>query len=151
MNVGVTTFIGSCDRGSEYLGYLHIDFYRGFPIDEFLAQWEVLVYGEAFDVSDDGSKQWLSPSASNMLLIGQGIATVGIEDREWADLDTASSEAASGGLDDTTREDGEGPQTPADGGELATNSDTTSANLGQGLELDAALSNAFFASLTKDQ
>ena len=64
-----------------------------------------------------------------------------------ADLDTASSEAASGNLDDTTREDGEGPETPADGGELATNSDTSSANLGEGLELDDALSNDFLESL----
>ena len=64
-----------------------------------------------------------------------------------ADLDTASSEAASNELDDNTREDGEGPQTPADGGELATNSDTSSADLGAGLELDTALSNDFLESL----
>ena len=64
-----------------------------------------------------------------------------------ADLDTASSEAASGELDDTTRENGEGPETPADGGELATNSDTSSANLGAGLELDDALSDDFLESL----
>ena len=68
-----------------------------------------------------------------------------------ANLDTAGSEATSGELDDNTREDGEGPETPADGGELATNSDTSSANLGVGLELDAALSNAFLESLTKDE
>ena len=64
-----------------------------------------------------------------------------------ADLDTASSEAASNELDDTTREDGEGPETPADGGELASDGDTSSANLGQGLELDTALSNDFLESL----
>ena len=60
-----------------------------------------------------------------------------------ADLDTASSEAASNELDDTTREDGEGPETPADGGELASDGDTSSANLSEGLELDAALSDDF--------
>ena len=64
-----------------------------------------------------------------------------------ADCDTASSEAASNELDDTTREDGEGPETPADGGELATNSDTSSANLGAGLEFDDALSDDFLESL----
>ena len=64
-----------------------------------------------------------------------------------ADLDTASSEAASGNLDDTTREDGERPETPADGGELASDDDTSSTELGAGLELEAALSNAFLISL----
>ena len=64
-----------------------------------------------------------------------------------ADLDTASSEAASGERDDNTRENGEGPETPADGGELANNSDTSSANLSEGLELDAALSDDFLESL----
>ena len=64
-----------------------------------------------------------------------------------ADLDTASSEAASGELDDTTRENGEGPETPADGGELAGDGDTSSANLGEGLELDDVLSDAFLESL----
>ena len=58
----------------------------------------------------------------------------------------AATEAASGELDDTTRADGEGPQTPADGGELATNSDTSSANLGARLELDAARNDAFLES-----
>ena len=86
-------------------------------------------------------------SPSSVQLIGQGIATVGIEDRELADLDTACSEAAPGELGDTTREDGEGPETPANGGELATNSDTSFAELGDGLWLDDELSNAFLDSL----
>ena len=98
-------------------------------------------------IPNDGGDLSDSPAPGDVLLIGQGIATVGIEDRELADLDTAGSEAASSELDDTTREHGEGPETPADGGELATNSDTSSANLGAGLELDNALSNAFLASL----
>lgn len=78
-------------------------------------------------------------SRSTCLLIGQGIATVGIEDRELVELDTASSDSAFGELTDSEPEDGEEPETLADGGDLAGNGDTNSADVGDELKLDAAL------------
>ena len=55
-----------------------------------------------------------------------------------ADFDTASSESDE--LDDFTWEDGEESDSSANDDELATNSDTSAADLGDGLELDNALS-----------
>ena len=78
-----------------------------------------------------------------------GIATVGIEDRELAEFDTASSDSAFGELADSEPEDGEGPETLADGGDLAANDDTNSADVGEGLDLNAALSDELLASLAE--
>ena len=80
-----------------------------------------------------------------------GIATVGIEDRELAEFDTASSDSAFGELADSEPEDGARPTpiTLADGGDLAANGDTNSADVSEGLELDAALNDELLASLTQ--
>lgn len=103
------------------------------------------------DLPMDGDQIWLSPSHHDVLLIGQGIATVGIEDRELAEFDTASSDSAFGELADSESEDGEGPteETLEDGGDLAANGDTNSADVGAELELDAALSDELLASLAE--
>ena len=90
------------------------------------------------DMCEDNS---LSASPGDDLLIGQGIATVGIEDREFVELDTASSDSAFGELADSEPEDGDA---------LAANGDTNSADVGEGLELDAALSDELLASLTQN-
>ena len=74
-----------------------------------------------------------------------------VEDRELAQLDTASSDSAFGELADSEPEDGEGPETLADGGDLAANGDTNSTDVGEGLELDAALSTVFLASLAEQR
>lgn len=68
------------------------------------------------------------------------IATVGIEDRELAEFDTASSDSAFGELADSEPEDGDA---------LAANGDTNSADVGEGLGLDAALSDELLASLAE--
>ena len=61
-----------------------------------------------------------------------------------AEFDTASSDSAFGELADSEPEDGEGPtpNTLADGGDLAANGDTNSADVRDELKLDAALSDA---------
>ena len=66
-----------------------------------------------------------------------------------AEFDTASSDSAFGELADSEPEEGEGSETLADGGDLAANGDTNSADVGEGLELDAALSDDFLASLVE--
>ena len=55
--------------------------------------------------------------ANTVLLIGQEVATVGIEDRELAEFDTASSDSAFGELADSEPEDGEDSETFAANGE----------------------------------
>ena len=64
-----------------------------------------------------------------------------------AEFDTTSSDSAFGELADSEPEDGEEPETPADGGDLAANGDTNSADVGEELKLDAALSDDFLESL----
>ena len=107
---------------------------------------DVWIEAESQDVSQngdstpiaDGDDAWDLPSSNDVLLIGQGIATVGIEDRELAEFDTASSDSAFGELADSEPEEGDA---------LAANGDTNSADMGEGLELDAALSDDFLKSL----
>lgn len=84
-----------------------------------------------------------------MLLIGQGIATVWIEVRKLAEFDTASSYSAFGELADSEPKDGEGPngKTLADGSDLAANDDFNFTDVGEGLELDDALSDDFLKAL----
>ena len=91
-------------------------------------------------IPNDGGDFFDSPSFGDVLLIGQGIATVGIEDRELAEFDTASSDSAFGELADSEPEDGDA---------LAANGDTNSADMGEGLELDAALNDELLASLAE--
>ena len=91
-------------------------------------------------IPNHGGDFFDSPSFGDVLLIGQGIATVGIEDRELAEFDTASSDSAFGELADSEPEDGDA---------LAANGVANSADKGEGLELDAALSDALLASLTE--
>ena len=57
-----------------------------------------------------------------------------------AEFDTASSDSAFGELADSEPEDGDA---------LAANGDTNSADMGEGLELDAALSDELLASLAE--
>ena len=76
---------------------------------------------------------------------------VRIEDRESAEFDTASSDSAVGELADSEPEDGAGSETLVDRGDLAANGDTNSADMGEGLELDAALSTVFLASLAEQR
>ena len=57
-----------------------------------------------------------------------------------AEFDTASSDSAFGELADSEPEDGDA---------LAANGDTNSADVGEGLELDAALSDELLASLVE--
>ncbi len=95
-------------------------------------------------VLEDGSGDSLEVLPSSAQLIGQGIATVGIEDRELAEFDTASSDSAFGELADSEPEDGEDSET------LAANGDTNSADVSGELELDAALSNELLTSLTQN-
>lgn len=66
-----------------------------------------------------------------------------------AEFDTASSDSAFGELADSEPEDGEGPtaETLADGGDLTANGDINSADVGEELELDAALSDDFLKAL----
>ena len=92
-----------------------------------------LIPNDSGDLSDS-----LSPG--DVLLIGQGIATVGIEDRELAEFDTTRSDSAFGELADSEPEDSDA---------LAANGDTSSADMGDGLELDAALSDELLASLAE--
>ena len=98
-------------------------------------------------VADVGQNGWAPAVSNSALLIGQGIATVGIDDRELAEFDTASSDSAFGELSDSEPEDGEGPETLANGGDLAANGDTNTIDVGEGLELDAALSDDFLKAL----
>jgi hypothetical protein len=83
---------------------------------------------------------FLVASPNDVLLIGQGIATVGIEDRELSEFDTARSDSAFGELADSEPEEGDA---------LAANGDTNSADVGEELELDAMLSNDFLVSLAE--
>ena len=85
------------------------------------------------DISD-------SPSPGDILLIGQGIATVGIEDREWAEFDAASSDSA---FDELANSKSEG------GGDPAAIGDINSTDIGEGLELDSVLSDELVASLAE--
>ena len=64
-----------------------------------------------------------------------------------AEFDTASSDSAFGELADSEPEDGEGPETLADDGDLAANDDFNFTDVGEGLELDAALSDDFLKAL----
>ncbi len=94
-------------------------------------------------IPTDGRDSSDLPSPGDVLLIGQGIATVGIEYRELAEFDTASF--------DSEPEDGEGPteETLADSSDLAANDDFNFTDVGEGLELDAALSDDFLVSLAE--
>ncbi len=91
-------------------------------------------------IPTDGRDLSGSPSPGDVLLIGQGIATVGIEDRELAEFDTASSDSAFGELADSE---------PESSSDLAANGDINSADVGDELKLDTALSNDFLVSLAK--
>lgn len=86
--------------------------------------------GEVFDTSLPG----------DVLLIDQKNTTVGIEDREWAEFDTASSDSAFGELIDYESEGG---------GDSAASDDINSADIGEGLELDAVLGDELVASLAE--
>jgi hypothetical protein len=90
-------------------------------------------------------------SRSTSRLIGQGIATVWIEDRGWAEFDTGRSGSAFRELADSEPEDGEGPtsESLADGGDLAANGDSNSADEVEEHELNAALSYDFRVSLAE--
>lgn len=91
-------------------------------------------------IPNDGGDVFGSSSLGDVLLIGQGIATVVIEDREWAEFDTASSDSAFGELIDYESESG---------GDPAASDDINSADIGEGLELDSALSDEILASLAE--
>ena len=117
----------------------------GFSLDEWENQfWKYPVTDDfASDNNvfpNNGGDLSLWASQDDVLLIGQGIAAVGIEDRELAELDTASSDSAFGELADSE---------PEDGGGLAANGDTNSADLGDELKLEAALSDELLASLAE--
>ncbi|MCX7423717.1 MAG: calcium-binding protein [Planctomycetia bacterium] len=91
-------------------------------------------------VSIDDGDSWLSAPPGDVLLIGQGIVTVEIEDREWAEFDTFSSDSAFGELIDYESESG---------GDLAASGDINSADMGEGLELDSAMRDELVVSVAE--
>ena len=102
-------------------------------------------------IPKDGGDLSDSPAPGDVLLIGQGIAMDGQDEGGSASLDTAGADAESRPLADTTPDDDPGADVFgfADDAELASDTDANSANLSDdfSLGLNAALSNAFLASL----